>query len=98
MYTKMFRDADPARAALEQRTGELVNADLVNPYQMTDQERQEVQGAARGAQAARGNNLGFSSAVAEATNTGDRMRQLYNDRLSRAMQFEAAPGIVNQAQ
>lgn len=98
MYTKMFADADPTRANLEKEIGANVTRDLAAGRSMTPEELQEVTGMARAAQAARGNNLGTSSAVAEATMTGDRARQLYEDRLARAMAFQQAPGVVNQAQ
>lgn len=98
MYTQMFRNADPTRANLERDVGAAVTRDLAAGYEMTPEERRMVEGAARGAQAARGNNLGTSSAVAEATMTADRARQLYEDRLARAMAFQQAPGVVQQAQ
>lgn len=82
---------DPQGAAIRQQVGQQVQSDLASGYNLPPGLQRAVTSQIRGAEAARGNDLGNAAITAESVYSGNAMQQLYQQHLQNAEQFLSGP-------
>lgn len=82
---------DPASAAIRNQLANAVSSDLSSGYNMPDAERTELLNQYRGAQTARGNDLGVSAGAGEASYLGQAAIGDYQRRITNAGNFLSSP-------
>lgn len=82
---------DPASAAIRNQLANAVSSDLSSGYNMPDAERTELLNQYRGAQSARGNDLGVSAGAGEASYLGQAAIGDYQRRVTNAGNFLSSP-------
>lgn len=87
---------DPQGTAIRGQLASHVQGDLASGYNLPEDYSRELTSEFRGAQAARGNNLGDSAAGAESAYKGKAALDLYYKRLGAAGTFLGTTGPVQQ--
>ncbi len=87
---------DPESRAVRGQLFNRVQTDLDSGYRLPEAQSREISSAVRGAQAARGNGLGDSAALAESSAIGQAGADAYYRRLGAAGTFLSSPTPIQQ--